>query len=1190
MKGWLHAQLAFLSLTLITQSAFGQWTYKAKAEAYPTVSNYSDYSTDHIDRPTYSFFINPHEFEVLVVELSKKVDVFSAVWRKDKNAEFYGGTTRDFVYWVLGKIRVAKDMREYERIVRDLKALPVIRVREFIFAKSDIDIIANSSYPDVRAADYGVRKIDWMSRESFKSGTNAYYDEINQGYIPIEKIRLSYNGLQRGGHVGNGVYEIYSRRLTIHMPDMEQFNQTSRAKQKLNHPILLVLRFIRLLAMDYYYLNGRKAPDAEALIQKVKKHDQETIRRIVQKASDGHELLPYLKNHMFATWINGTIEKIYLSHTNVTAAHLLMKHFGILDLIRAYSAIKSPNQFLFAYNWDQHKIQTNLLRFRVAEENFFVPIDKALPDHILYHGASNDSNFRGIIFEGVIPSESNRLGGKGVYGVAADNLSFTYNNYGGADRVVEFTLSPDTRIVDITRGEGRRVFKELVQLFPNRVDIDVMDIMSMMFGIDLLIYPYNTKAFVLKNSQVIVGTKGHRLNPKASTDMLQAINNMDSLTDLNLIMQSLHYETYRTDELEVFRKAFLSEPVRARLTFFLRQLLPEFKNVPEHFDLLADAQTKLVNSVFSSSFAQAIYDISGSDLYSTLRAIKMAQLFDRLDVTGFLKLKDNMSMTAEVVLNQMRSRGFSFEDILSAFRLLGIADNSISKLCAQIVLEIRTKSDLIAMVKGVLSRNHGTLSKESTQEIIDHFFTLEPQIPEVKELEEALVDTVYGRIILWERSLPLVHTANEFLVLTRTDKNISLIESNQLNAFALKYLDFFLSKRPTPDELKQFETQCLFYLYDSVSLIQETLKRDDIIKDPADYLAMIDNTNQKKGRPFQLAIDEVIQHTLKERINDDWTLDHFHSLIIKSIYTDQGLITVWNLALQTYMARAAGGNPANFPLKEFLPLLEHPSHLARHDYIAAVNQFVDSSKEVLARLDWTPETLEKFLVQSQMATGPAESLIQAIYQRSADKPVNLALITAGTRYAPTSVRLGFQGFVNRAFQNLFDDCTDPAIWLQIANQMQLDPSQILKISRRILENPQTKASEVIDLLRMFSLRNDDISIPELFKDQFARFHIEFLKAALRQKLPLRTRAIIVLMAKYSFPQGLVAWQDFVNETTLADPRLSPELMDLRRDKNLRVLIHEVGFDNIQMPWWVRMRRQMDRTAQRLESCAQFLGW
>src|SRR3989338_7551235 len=85
--------------------------------------------------------ITAKEFQQLAQELAPKVDLFRDIWEKDPAAEFYGGTTRDFLYWVKGKFRGAESHEQALQVMKQLRQREQIDIKEFLMPDSDVDII-----------------------------------------------------------------------------------------------------------------------------------------------------------------------------------------------------------------------------------------------------------------------------------------------------------------------------------------------------------------------------------------------------------------------------------------------------------------------------------------------------------------------------------------------------------------------------------------------------------------------------------------------------------------------------------------------------------------------------------------------------------------------------------------------------------------------------------------------------------------------------------------------------------------------------------------------------------------------------------------------------------------------------------------------------------------------------------------
>ena len=138
--------------------------------------------------------ISEKEFRELAAEMAPKVNLFQEVWQEDPSAEFYGGTSRDFLYWLKGQFTGADTRESAEAVVTRLKNTNIIDVQSFIIGDSDIDVISAKQL-SLNPLDYGVRKIDSQPTDIFQAESEAGFNEIHQGYAPAEKIRLSSKGI-----------------------------------------------------------------------------------------------------------------------------------------------------------------------------------------------------------------------------------------------------------------------------------------------------------------------------------------------------------------------------------------------------------------------------------------------------------------------------------------------------------------------------------------------------------------------------------------------------------------------------------------------------------------------------------------------------------------------------------------------------------------------------------------------------------------------------------------------------------------------------------------------------------------------------------------------------------------------------------------------------------------------------------
>lgn len=486
------------------------------------------------------------DFEELASELSKKVNLFELVWEKDPEAEFFGGTSRDFLYWLKRKLSVAKTPQDFDALASELRALQSIDVRDFIIGESDIDIVTNKSII-VSAEDYGIKSIDLISPERFDRTSQIGRDEIAQGFIPVEKIRLGKSGFKSEGTFGNGLEEVFTGKISIVFSSAEDFASTRFAKLKLNHPVLLALRYLRLTAMQYASLYGKTHPKKEVLFEMMGENRQ-AVKEVISSALEGRALNPYLNNEKFAEWINGTLKKGYRSYTNPTATKLLHEEFRVDLLSRTYDSIDPLKPYLFSQFRDEENIARALTENAVEPDRLYKPIDEFFPNSLMYHGTRGEEAFRGILFQGVMES-SDGVGGRGLYSVAEKDIEFAIKWGGDKSRVVQFEILPNAKIVDISKnGYARSLYK--------RLGLN-QDEFCEKFGIDILKYDYGlTDAFVVKNSNALGAANGTYRKIASFGKILDEAAKLRSLADIKAFVEMGKSNRLTKDEWKMAISSF----------------------------------------------------------------------------------------------------------------------------------------------------------------------------------------------------------------------------------------------------------------------------------------------------------------------------------------------------------------------------------------------------------------------------------------------------------------------------------------------------------------------------------------------------------------------------------------------------------------------------------------------------------
>ena len=595
-------------------------------------------------------FLTRAEFQDLAIALASKVNLFKAAWDQDPTAEFTGGTTRDFLYWIKGQFRDVKSVQEARAKINSLKAIPIIDIREFVVGDSDVDITSRSAHLDPKK--YGVQKIDSISPDRFNLNTEMGKNERDQGYLPTEKIRLSRKGFIPWEGFGDGIGEIFSGRVTVHFSDPKLFSQTFYAKQKLNHPILMAIRYVRALAINYYQSYGQGLPEDKILFD-IDPQSEKQLSSVIEKTLQGHDLPEYLKQDRFKKWLNGSIQKSFRSYTNPTAAYELFKRYHLDQLVARYSAEIEPiNQYLFAKKYDPEIVAANFKKYKINPKDVFVDPAKEFPGLNFYHGTRRDEAFYAILRQGVLPS-SGGTAGPGLYGVNETNRGFSEHWGGKKENLVRFKVDPSARIVDITQGAGKRLFEKFGGSHED---------FARAFGADILAYPYQPTAYVVENSQVLQRPEGvYRKiltiaqvrelgqgvkTPEELLDFLHTI----TLSQLNSeetawVMSGLEYRPSVAEYVKTLGSSAFSEIPQTRQIEIAQRLIAKLSDPP----LTPAAKEAMGEEILKGDYLpQWIFDTSylGLPMQQTRIAQELIKRYRLLSITHFLQ---NYSDIAEKI-------------------------------------------------------------------------------------------------------------------------------------------------------------------------------------------------------------------------------------------------------------------------------------------------------------------------------------------------------------------------------------------------------------------------------------------------------------------------------------------------------------------------------------------------------------
>lgn len=488
-------------------------------------------------------FVSEREFKQLLEELAPKVNLFKKAWEIDPAAEMYGGTSRDFAYWVIRQFRDVKSESDARNVIAGLRKLPLIDVREFILPESDVDLITAKGHLQIDPNDFGVRKVDRLSPDILNPAAELGYNEVHQGYIPVEKIRITKDGIKSHPHFKDALAEILSGKITVQFAPETEFWATKYAKAGENHPVLLALRYIRTLSVNYYQRYGTEYVKPVEVDAK----SDEAMKAVMESVKKPHALDAYLKHPRFVTWLNASVDKSFRAYANPTAAMALFKRYKIDELVLVYPEIASFNSYVFYKRWDPKVIAGNFRQYGAAPGEVYTDPKNYFPDLQIYHGTRTDEAYRNILFQGILPSQ-NGSAGEGLYAVAKGNVQFAIDWAKGKERVVVFKLKPGARLIDVTQGAGRQLWEK----FTSAQRTADYERFAEFFGADILKYPYgNTEAFVVKNSAALESAVGYFRKLMPFSRALAFAEQVRDLPGLQALMEMGEINHWTNTELDV---------------------------------------------------------------------------------------------------------------------------------------------------------------------------------------------------------------------------------------------------------------------------------------------------------------------------------------------------------------------------------------------------------------------------------------------------------------------------------------------------------------------------------------------------------------------------------------------------------------------------------------------------------------
>ncbi len=495
-------------------------------------------ANEPLETPT-PFSIEQEELEKIAKVLVVKVDAFKAIFRQDTSAIIYGGAAKSFTYWIASHFKYTQSEDEFNEVKMNLINKSNIKATDFLDSRSDIDVISNKIIT-VSGARFHIDAIQQVNKDRINIRTRSGLDEVKQGYIPVEKIALGKQGFIPLPQFGNPLWEIISGKITIQPSLRHDFWSTYYARKKLNHPILLALRYLRLASLDYYFRYGNLDSKSSPL-NKLDENSVDYVKDLIQTVAKTGELTPFLKNPQILNWIRSSVSKAFTSFANVTASDKIMRSAGFGELTQAYADFPPYNTFTYTKFYDLNSVDTNLEEYEVDQDNFYIKIDPSTEPFFLYHGTQKINQLENILKFGNLPSTTG-VAGKGTYAANKDEIKLAINWGGGEAHVAKLQITNDAKIVDIRYGEGKRVFNLFAGSYED---------FSAAFGVDIIRYSLmGYGAYVIKNGGVVEHTSPYKERGYTLEKALEETSKATNFNDIYKVIKRIKTDKFTYEQIQ----------------------------------------------------------------------------------------------------------------------------------------------------------------------------------------------------------------------------------------------------------------------------------------------------------------------------------------------------------------------------------------------------------------------------------------------------------------------------------------------------------------------------------------------------------------------------------------------------------------------------------------------------------------
>jgi hypothetical protein len=402
-----------------------------------------------------SHLLTEEEYFSKSFKVTLRVDMFNDIWADDPGREMYGGAVRDFHYWLKNLILDNCETREQALALLDkLAETPVIEARLFMHPESDVDTLYLSKPLTKEPRNWGIKKVEISPSGKFNPSDPKYQTEFDQGFLPLEKLRLSRtSGWVVDKNFGDPSSTLYYgdySTLVQHFPNASTFADTYFARKGINHPILLTLRTLRLLALE---------EDAVEILENSTELKNELLRwtKDFFEVDSGANSQRFFQNLKFRDFFKAQIEKPWRTTEAPRKLLALWNAVGLSKHLKTCPHLEAG--ILLTLNEEFHGEREATLFADSNHEQKIVQFSEnfAQSGEFIYAADNEDDYAKALTGDHSDPpwlKPRKRDSLPVVFALAhADNY---LKNPGQKTKkfLVKVKLKPGTRVVDISKGPG----------------------------------------------------------------------------------------------------------------------------------------------------------------------------------------------------------------------------------------------------------------------------------------------------------------------------------------------------------------------------------------------------------------------------------------------------------------------------------------------------------------------------------------------------------------------------------------------------------------------------------------------------------------------------------------------------------------------------------------------------------------